>query len=135
MRTVRSIAVIATLVAGTLIAPTAPIASATVYCTFGLVWQNAYVPGEDSGTWSPGCVMASGAGPNNAVRTLQSNLNKCHGKSLAVDGEFGPATRSALIAVQRALQITADGVYGPQTARAMSHGRSDGGSGCKRVTF
>lgn len=134
MRTVRSIAVIAALVAGSFVAPTAPIAAAAVYCNIGLLWQNAYVPGEDSGSFSPNCVMASGAGPNNAVSNLQSSLRTCYGRSISVDGEFGPQTRSALIAVQRALKIADDGVYGPQTARAMSH-RLNGGGSCKRITF
>jgi len=40
---------------------------------------------------------------------------------LAKDGDFGPATKAALIRVQQYHRITADGIYGPQTALAMRH--------------
>lgn len=136
MRIARTIAVLTALVAGSFVAPVAPASDAAVYCQFALIWQNADVPGEDAGgTFSPNCVMAEGAGPNNAVRDLQYSLNRCHGRSLATDGEFGPKTRQALITVQQALRITADGVYGPQTARAMSHRVINSTTACKRITF
>jgi len=109
-------------------------ASAAVTCNIGLVWQNAFVPGEDHGSFSPNCVMGQGA-HSNAVGNLQGNLNSCHNRNLDVDNEFGPLTRSALISVQRSLGIAADGVYGPQTARAMRHVIVNGGGTCKRVTF
>ncbi|HVQ94601.1 MAG TPA: peptidoglycan-binding domain-containing protein [Mycobacteriales bacterium] len=109
-------------------------ASAAPQCTIDLVWQNAFTPGEDSGSFSPNCQMGRGA-HSNAVGELQSALNTCHHKNIAVDNDFGPATQSALISVQRALGISADGVYGPQTARAMSHVIVSGGGACKRITF
>jgi peptidoglycan hydrolase-like protein with peptidoglycan-binding domain len=52
----------------------------------------------------------------NAVKTLQQNLNKVMGLKLAVDGEFGPATKQAVEAFQRTHGLTVDGEYGPQTA-------------------
>jgi len=135
MRTVRNFAVTAALVAASFVVPSAPTAAAAVYCDIAIVWQNAYTPGEDIDfTFTPNCVMASGAGPNNAVGQLQTSLNKCHGKALRVDREFGPKTRAALIQVQQSLHITADGVYGPQTARAMRHAPVGSGA-CKRITF
>jgi hypothetical protein len=109
-------------------------ASAAVTCDIGLVWQDTFVPGEDSGSFSPNCVMGQGA-HSNAVGTLQENLNYCHGQHLAVDNDFGPLTQSALMTVQRALNIAVDGVYGPQTARAMSHNIVGSGGACKRITF
>jgi hypothetical protein len=39
------------------------------------------------------------------------------------------------VQVQQALHIADDGVYGPQTARAMSHVIVSGGGACKRITF
>lgn len=49
-----------------------------------------------------------------AVRQLQALLNG-HGASLVVDGRFGPGTRSAVLAFQKAKNIKVDGVAGPQT--------------------
>lgn len=50
-----------------------------------------------------------------AVFDLQSNLNDCYNSGLALDSDFGPATKAALQAAQRDAGITADGVYGPVT--------------------
>lgn len=54
-----------------------------------------------------------------AVKTLQSNLNKVMGSGLAVDGDFGPKTFAALEAFQRKYGISVDGEYGPQSAAMM----------------
>jgi hypothetical protein len=133
-RAVRNILLTAAFAAGAvLVAPAAP-ASAVAYCDIGLVWQNAYVPGNGDLPFSPNCISAQGAGPNGAVQTLQLNLRDCHRKALDPDGHFGPITRRALTDVQKDLRIRADGVYGPQTARAMSH-QIVGGGGCKKITF
>jgi peptidoglycan hydrolase-like protein with peptidoglycan-binding domain len=113
---------------------TAGPAAAVPQCTIALVWQNAFVPGEDSGSFSPNCTMGQGS-LSNAVAELQDSLNRCHSQNIDVDREFGPRTRAALIATQRDLHISADGVYGPQTARAMSHVIVAGGGRCKRITF
>lgn len=48
------------------------------------------------------------------VRQLQALLN-AHGSALVVDGRFGPGTRSAVLAFQRAKKIKVDGVAGPET--------------------
>lgn len=51
-----------------------------------------------------------------AVRTLQTKLNE-RGASLAVDGSFGPATRTAVRSLQSAAGISVDGVVGPRPGR------------------
>lgn len=51
---------------------------------------------------------------------LQTALNDCYGFKLAEDGFFGAATRSAVRRVQQIHHITVDGVYGPQTMKAMN---------------
>ena len=59
---------------------------------------------------------------SDAVSTLQSALrSKTCGVSstIAADGQFGPATKAALIQMQKKLGIGADGIYGTQTANAM----------------
>ncbi|WP_443049893.1 peptidoglycan-binding domain-containing protein [Streptomyces sp. NBC_00287] len=62
------------------------------------------------------------------MSALQFTLNKCYGAGLAVDGEYGPATRSAVITVQNRVGVAADGEYGPNTRDAMkwSHRTSSG---------
>jgi peptidoglycan hydrolase-like protein with peptidoglycan-binding domain len=40
----------------------------------------------------------------------------------AIDGAFGPGTGRAVLAFQRSAGITADGLAGPQTIRALRHG-------------
>lgn len=52
------------------------------------------------------------------VRALQTLLVRA-GASLRVDGDYGPSTRDAVKAFQRASRITADGVAGPETMRRL----------------
>ncbi|WP_034592343.1 peptidoglycan-binding domain-containing protein [Hamadaea tsunoensis] len=74
------------------------------------------------------CLMSSGDSGDD-VKELQRGLNLCYGSSsgvnlgvkLTVDGQFGPATKSALIKAQRYHKLLADGVYAPQTAAATWH--------------
>lgn len=67
------------------------------------------------------------------VETLQLTLRTCYGMSdVAVDGDFGSITRSALIDVQGREGITPDGLYGEQTYRNLKWPRYTDGSrnGC-----
>jgi murein L,D-transpeptidase YcbB/YkuD len=62
-------------------------------------------------------------GPNSAwppvtVRSLQYLLN-ARGVKVAVTGTFGAATKAAVIKFQRGHRLTADGVAGPGTWRAL----------------
>lgn len=135
MRTARKLALLAAgLLGGALlnVVPAAP-ASATVYCNIEMVYQNAFVPGND-GSFTPNCTLGQGA-VNNGVASLQDALKTCYHKNIAIDRNFGPKTRAALVSVQSSLHISADGVYGPQTARAMSHPIVSGGGSCKKITF
>lgn len=52
------------------------------------------------------------------VFELQSMLN-VHGIVLTMDGKFGPATRSAVVAFQHMRQLVEDGVVGPATWTAL----------------
>jgi zinc D-Ala-D-Ala carboxypeptidase len=65
-------------------------------------------------TW--GRVLSQGASGED-VRQLQIRISGYpgYGAVLALDGSFGPATRSALIRFQQAYGLSADGVAGDQT--------------------
>ncbi|MEQ4205341.1 peptidoglycan-binding protein [Actinopolymorpha sp. B17G11] len=65
-----------------------------------------------------------------AVKELQRDLNAVMGCGwLAVDGDFGPLTESAVRVFQQIFGLVVDGVYGPQSAAMMTLLRGDG-PGC-----
>jgi peptidoglycan hydrolase-like protein with peptidoglycan-binding domain len=66
---------------------------------------------------------------SDVVRQLQRDLTGLGFPCGAIDGENGPATRTAVARFQLAYgwsRLTVDGQYGPQTLGAMSHARSTG---------
>ncbi|MFC1706781.1 peptidoglycan-binding protein, partial [Planctomycetota bacterium] len=56
------------------------------------------------------------------VQQLQEDLRKLGFLSGAADGAFGPQTKSAVVAFQKARGLAADGIVGPQTRKALSAG-------------
>lgn len=65
-----------------------------------------------------------------AVKAVQTLLN-AHGSHINVDGEFGPATASAVKKVQSSAKISADGVVGEKTWKALyakGSGNTNGGN-------
>jgi len=66
----------------------------------------------------------------NAVVAVQLRLT-ANRLCVAVDGEFGPLTRRALLAFQRAYGLTPDGVVGPSTWGALvTYGRQRSPARC-----
>lgn len=80
---------------------------------------------QDNITPSPGLAARAqptlregSSGP--AVIDLQQRLQKAGFRPGSIDGSFGPATKSAVIAFQRAKGLTADGIVGPATWAALA---------------
>jgi peptidoglycan hydrolase-like protein with peptidoglycan-binding domain len=65
-------------------------------------------------TWPVLVVTTQQGSTGSAVEALQRQLN-AHGQSLTVDGDFGPATVSAVRSFQSSSGIGVDGIAGPQT--------------------
>lgn len=124
--------------AGTLVFGS-PAYAATPRCNDSGMWSDLreppqtdlYMPGYWPSDWNKAtwkCLMSYGDSGND-VREMQRGLNLCYGSSsgvnlgvkVVVDGQFGPATKSALIKAQKYHKLTADGIYGPQTAAATWH--------------
>ncbi len=57
-----------------------------------------------------------------AVAALQARLSRLGYWLGAPDGSFGTTTQQAVYALQKAARLTADGVYGPKSAAALSKG-------------
>jgi hypothetical protein len=76
--------------------------------------------GETAPSAAPDDLLTLGdRGPD--VKLLQVRLNQL-GAALDPDGDFGPATRAAVIAFQAAKGLTPNGVVGPQTRGALERG-------------
>jgi hypothetical protein len=83
---------------------------------------SAQVPGNTGlleTSSSAACEMEPGRGDEEAVAVLQTALARCNGHPVAIDGEYGPETEQAVIAVQRQAGVGADGAYGPVTLQVM----------------
>ncbi|WP_350279183.1 peptidoglycan-binding protein [Kribbella sp. HUAS MG21] len=58
-----------------------------------------------------------------AVRRLQRSLTAALGRTVAIDGQFGPLTETAVKDYQRTRQLVVDGVVGPVTWTALQSGK------------
>lgn len=54
------------------------------------------------------------------VKLLQKELNKVANCNLAVDGSFGPATKSCVLAFQRNNSLSQDAIVGPKTCNKLN---------------
>jgi len=64
--------------------------------------------------------MKAGSSNKTSVMELQKFLNAGNFGVLAVDGSFGPKTKAAVMAFQRANLLVADGIVGPKTLAALN---------------
>ncbi|MFD7704307.1 peptidoglycan-binding protein [Streptomyces caelestis] len=111
------------------VATATPASAATPTCDWVGSYAGAWVP-MHRGTSTVNCNMVQGTN-SPAVQKLQYSMNLCYGENLSLDGDFGPATKAALIRTQRKAGTPADGQYGPNTRTAMYHQAINGG--CTRV--
>ena len=79
------------------------------------------------------CILKSGrSNKKPPVKAIQTDLNKCYGRKLAVDGIYGSKTKAAVKYAQGQAKTRKDGVYGPDTANAIKWYGTKGGKGsCK----
>jgi len=77
------------------------------------------IDSEDDAFASADCTFARGQS-DESVLLVQAALSQCNGRPVAGDGIYGPDTRRAVAAVQADHGLTADGGYGPDTREAMS---------------
>jgi hypothetical protein len=81
-----------------------------------------FAPAYGGNLW---CLLSQGDYNNWGVVALQNMLRECYGQNIALDGDFGPATRQALLNAQRwevvvyHENIAIDGIYGPDTKNAV----------------
>lgn len=132
---------VAVLGAGLAMLTAAP-ANAAASCTravtiTGVSGTHAVVPGAGGGTsTNPGTCHLSEGSSGAGVKAMQQGMNSCYGAGITADGQFGPKTRSALIAVQKRIGVTADGIFGPNTRGAMNWMAftNSGPVGCRHFT-
>jgi lysozyme len=68
---------------------------------------------QPAAAWPPKRTLQQGCdGPD--VAELQRRLK------VTADGDFGPATKAAVVAFQKSRKLTADGIVGPRTAAALA---------------
>ncbi|TDQ05721.1 zinc D-Ala-D-Ala carboxypeptidase [Labedaea rhizosphaerae] len=78
--------------------------------------STAATPALADGCYTWGRVLSEGT-TGEDVRQLQIRVSGYpgYGASIALDGQFGPATKAAVIRFQQAYGLTADGIAGAQT--------------------
>ena len=54
------------------------------------------------------------------VKLLQKELNKVQNCNLTIDGSFGPATKSCVLAFQKKNSLSQDAIVGPKTCKKLN---------------
>jgi peptidoglycan hydrolase-like protein with peptidoglycan-binding domain len=126
--TIGAVAATAAIIAATAIPATAASAASTATATAARATATAATVKAVLQPWPVLKQGANSGWPKVMVRSLQYLLN-AHGAKLTVDGVFGQQTRLAVVAFQRARHLTAGGVVGAATWRALLVTVSRGSSG------
>jgi peptidoglycan hydrolase-like protein with peptidoglycan-binding domain len=118
--TIGAVAATAAIIAATTITATAASAApaATATPARATVATALAAPATALQPWPVLRQGANSGWPRVTVRSLQYLL-AAHGAKLAADGVFGPQTRLAVVAFERAHHLTADGVVRAATWRAL----------------
>lgn len=101
------------------------------------------IGGASTANAASGCVASTyrqGA-VSSCVKNIQVIINSYRNlnNTIATDGRFGPATKSAVVSFQRSVGITADGIVGPNTWKNLCSVRkswaeaSQRASGCDSI--
>lgn len=103
--------------------------AATPACTRSTTKLGVNFPSTSGGAYK--CQLSYGDN-NDGVASLQWTLIVCYGgsTSLGPDGHFGPATQAALKKARAKAGVTADGIYGPNTATHLKWQDRDGAGAC-----
>jgi lysozyme family protein/peptidoglycan hydrolase-like protein with peptidoglycan-binding domain len=99
--------------------------------------QDTAPPASTGGQLAAGANLRRGS-RGASVTALQSALNSL-GHNLVTDGDFGPATESAVKSFQRGAGLVADGIVGPMTRTAINqaianNGNENAGTGAETET-
>jgi peptidoglycan hydrolase-like protein with peptidoglycan-binding domain len=119
--TIGAVAATAAIIAATTIPATAASAAPAATATSARATAAATALAATATALQPWPVLRQGANsgwPRVTVRSLQYLL-AAHGAKVTADGVFGPQTRLAVVAFERARHLTADGVVRAATWRAL----------------
>jgi len=87
---------------------------------------------SDFARWNGSKVVKGSSTNKNEIKWMQAALNYCIQNEglktsyISVDGSFGPASKKATIAFQKAVGLSQDGSFGPSTIKKMKAILSDG---------
>lgn len=97
------------------------VSAASVSASLGNEAENS----GDYAYWNGSKVVKSKSTSKDEIKWMQKALNYCisnrglSATKLTVDGSFGPASKKATIAFQKAANLNADGSFGPATIKKM----------------
>lgn len=93
----------------------------------GSIGYNQPENSGDYAYWNGSKVVKSSSTSKDEIKWMQAALNYCitqrglNASKLTIDGSFGPASKSATTAFQRATGLSADGSFGPATIQKMKY--------------
>lgn len=132
MKKAVSLLLVFVMVLTTFVAITIPASAASAT---GQTNYSSYNQPEKSGDyayWNGSKVKKSGSTTTSEIKWMQAALNYCikyeglKTAYISVDGSFGPASKTATLAFQKAAGLSQDGSFGPSTIQKMINVLKDG---------